>query len=201
MLKNIRTTAWVLVFLLAGYLGYSFSVDRTSRGNTTNVAGTVDIGGPFSIPSTDGEPLSDRDLLGRPWMLFFGFTYCPDVCPTTLAEMSNWLAKLGDKAKDMKAVFVTVDPERDTIEVLSDYISSFDKRIVALRPSSNELATMASNYKIYYKKVPNENGDDYTMDHSAAVFLFDRRGRFVSTVDYHEDPATAVKKLERLLTR
>ena len=136
-----------------------------------------------------------------PGMLFFGFTYCPDVCPTTLVEMSNWLAKLGDRAKDMRAVFVTVDPARDTIEVLNDYISSFDKRIVALRPSSNELATMASNYKIYYKNVPNETGDDYSMDHSAAIFLFDRQGRFVSTVDYHEDPETAVKKLERLLTR
>lgn len=200
MIRKIRIVLWLLVGVLGSYVGYyTFTEPGYKRASTSDKV--AEIGGPFSIASTKGGRLTNEDLLGKPWMLFFGFTYCPDVCPTTLLEMTQWLKELGDKSKDLQAVFVTVDPERDNIEHLTEYMSSFDKRIIGLSPTIDELAKLAKDYKIYYKKVPNDDGDDYSMDHSSAVLLFDRNGQFRSTVDYHEDPKTAVKKLDLLQRR
>jgi protein SCO1/2 len=130
--------------------------------------------------------------------VFFGFTHCPEVCPTTLNDLTLAFNALGDKARDLRAVFVTVDPQRDTPEVLKDYLQSFDARILALTGSADDIAKMAKLYRVYYAKQPTSDGS-YTMDHTSLVYLMNADGRFVGTLDFHEDPNVRVKKLEKLV--
>ncbi len=145
-----------------------------------------------------GQQVTEKTFADKAWLLFVGFTHCPEICPTTLAEMSAWLQELGGDADKVQGLLVTVDPERDTVELLREYMSSFDSRIVALRPEPAELPRFAENYKIVYRKTPMEGGG-YTMDHTAAVLLFDRRGLFSGTIDFHEDRAIALEKIRRTL--
>ena len=130
--------------------------------------------------------------------MFFGFTHCPEVCPTTLYDMSNSMAGLGDAAKDFRVFFITVDPERDTLATMKDYVSNFDPRIEALVPTADQLKQLASEFRVYYAKVPTSDGS-YTMDHTASVFLFGRDGRFAGTLAYDEAADTKQAKLKRLL--
>lgn len=157
----------------------------------------VPIGGPFELIAEDGSKLTDRDLVGRPFAIYFGFTYCPDVCPTSMLEMSGLLADLGGRATDFRVYFVSVDPERDTPEALRAYTDSFDPRIVGLTGSPAAIASIAAAYRVFYRKVP--AGTSYTMDHTATVYLMDARGRFFGTIAYQEPKASALAKLQRLL--
>lgn len=156
------------------------------------------IGGPFVLTDTDGKPFDSVSLAGKPFAVFFGFTHCPEVCPTTLNDLTLAFNELGDKANELRAVFVTVDPERDTPQALKDYLQSFDARILALTGSADEIAKVAKLYRVYYAKQPTSDGS-YTMDHTALVYLMNRDGKFVGTLDFHEDPDVRVKKLEKLL--
>ncbi|MDH6233450.1 protein SCO1/2 [Mesorhizobium soli] len=158
----------------------------------------VDIGGPFKLTTQDGKPLSNEDLKGSPFAVFFGFTHCPEVCPTTLWEMSEALKALGDKADKLKVLFVSVDPERDTPEFMSSYLKSFDPRIIGLTGSQEAIASVGKAYRAYWKKVPTDGGD-YTMDHTASVYLMDAEGRFSGVISYQEDPKVRLAKLERLV--
>ena len=148
-------------------------------GGLRNVAAPAAIGGPFQLIDENGQPFSDKKLLGKSFLVFFGFTHCPDVCPTTLFEISEIMRKLGSDADRTEAVFITVDPERDTPAAIKDYLSSFDHHIHGLSGDADALAKVARAYRVYYKKVPLE-GSDYTMDHTAIVYLMDKDGRFVS---------------------
>ena len=174
--------------------------DRGMGSDSAPTAAPVIVGGPFSMVSQDGIEVTEKTYAGKVWLMFVGFTYCPDICPTTLAEMSSWLQALGAEADDVQGFLVTVDPERDTVDVLKRYISSFDRRIAALRPEPEELAKFAQAYRITYKKVPTGD-DDYTMDHTAGVLLFDRSGRFSGTIDLHESKDIALQKIRRLIAR
>ena len=158
----------------------------------------LDIGGPFALASARGGTVDSATLAGTPYAVFFGFTHCPEVCPTTLYEMSNNLAALGDAAKDFRVFFITVDPARDTVEAMKDYVSNFDPRIEALVPSEEQLKQLASDFRVYYSRVPSSDGG-YTMDHTATIFLFDRRGRFAGTLAYDESAENRQAKLKRLL--
>lgn len=159
---------------------------------------SIEIGGPFRLSSSRGGVVDSKDLVGKPYALFFGFTHCPEVCPTTLYEMSSALAPLGDAARDFRIFFVTVDPERDTAAVLKDYLANFDPRVEGLVPDSADLPRLASDFRVYYARQPTSDGS-YTMDHTASVFLFDAAGRFAGTIAYGEDPAMRSAKLRRLL--
>lgn len=174
--------------------------DRGMGSDSAPTAAPVAIGGPFSMVSQDGVAVTEKTYAGKVRLMFVGFTYCPDICPTTLAEMSSWLQALGAEADDVQGFLVTVDPERDTVDVLKRYISSFDRRIAALRPEPEELAKFAQAYRITYRKVPTGD-DDYTMDHTAGVLLFDRGGRFSGTIDLHESKDIALQKIRRLIAR
>jgi protein SCO1/2 len=154
------------------------------------------IGGPFRLTTMDGKPISDADFKGEPTLLFFGYTHCPDVCPTTLFEMSEILRKLGPDKK-VNALFVTVDPERDTPAVMKDYLSSFDKRIVGLTGDRAPLNVMLKEYRVYSKKVPGD-GDDYSMDHSSIVYLMDKQMRFVNALNTAE-PEKAQAQIAKYL--
>lgn len=156
------------------------------------------VGGPFSLMDVDGRTVTDRDLLGKPTLIYFGFTYCPEICPTTLTDIGHWLEMLGPEAARLNVVFITVDPQRDTAPQLKRYLSNFDPRIRGLTGSPEAIAATAKAYRIYYSKVPLEGGE-YTVDHSTAVYLFDRRGEFVGPIGYGSSPDQALERLKAVL--
>jgi len=155
------------------------------------------IGGPFRLVAQDGRTVTEQDFRGKPTLVFFGFTHCPDVCPTTLFEVSEVFSRLGPDKK-IAAAFITVDPERDTPAILKDYLSNFDPRIMALTGDRPAIEAAMRAYRVYSRKVPGENGD-YTMDHSAVVYLMDSRGRFVNAVNLQQKPEAVAKELARYL--
>lgn len=161
-------------------------------------AGKVPIGGPFKLTSHEGKPFTQDNLKGKPFVVFFGFTHCPEVCPTTLYDLTQDMTALGKDADRLQAVFITVDPARDTPELMKTYLSSFDPRIVGLSGTEEEIAAAARAYKIYYRKVPTE-GQDYTMDHSATLFLMDSKGEFYGTSNFQESEETRRAKLRQLI--
>jgi protein SCO1 len=156
------------------------------------------VGGPFHLEDQTGKPFTDQDMKGRPFLVFFGYTHCPDVCPTTLLEISDVMKALGKDADRTGALFVTVDPERDSPAVLKDYLSNFDPHLRALTgdPAAVEAALKA--YRVYAAKIPLKDGD-YTMDHTAAVYLMDKDGRFVSTFNLKQSPEAAASQLRGYL--
>ena len=156
------------------------------------------IGGPFKLTDQNGRPVSDQDLKGYPFLVFFGFTHCPDVCPTTLFEVSEILRSLGSDADRTRALFITVDPERDTPAAMKDYLSSFDPHLAGLTGDAAAIAAVAKAYRVYYKKVPLDQGD-YTMDHTAIVYLMDKDGRFVAPFNLKRTTEAAVADLRRYL--
>ena len=150
----------------------------------------------FSLTDHEGNPVGPATLIGRPSMVFFGFTYCPDVCPTTLSDISGWLDELAADADRMNTVFITVDPARDTAEAMAEYVGYFHPTIRGWTGSEPEIANVTAGFRVQYERVAVEGGD-YTMNHTASVFLFDATGRFVSTIDYHEPREIAVPKIRR----
>lgn len=156
------------------------------------------VGGPFQLEDQNGKPFSDKDMKGRPYLVFFGFTHCPDVCPTTLFDMSQVLRKLGSDADRTGAVFITVDPDRDTPAVIKDYLSNFDPHLRGLTGSDAAVEKAIKAYRVYAKKVPLDNGD-YTMDHTAVVYLMDKDGHFVAPFDLKRTPEAAANDLRRYM--
>lgn len=145
-----------------------------------------------------GQTVRPSDWIGRPALVFFGFTWCPDVCPTTLSDISGWLEELGTEADRLTVALISVDPERDTPEVLESYLANFDPRIIGLVGPADQITRVAADFRVTYRKVPRDDGD-YTMDHTAGVFLFYADGRFASIIDFHEDRRFAVPKIRRIL--
>lgn len=157
----------------------------------------ADIGrGDYELVSTDGSVFTEAALVGAPSAVFFGFTHCPDVCPTTLGDISAWQEDLGG-AEALKVYFVTVDPARDTADILGDYVG-WVPGVAGVTGSEEEMGKALASFKVFVQKVPTED-DDYTMDHSASVLLFDKDGRFVETIRYQEDHDVAVGQLRNLL--
>jgi protein SCO1/2 len=152
------------------------------------------IGGPFQLTDQDGQTMTEQDLKGRPSLVFFGFTHCPDICPTTLFDISEVMRALGPDADRTRAVFITVDPERDTQAVLKDYLSSFDPHVSGLTGDLPEITAVAKEYRAYFKKVPLDGGG-YTMDHTAITYLMDKEGRFVSPFNLKRTPQVAAADL------
>ena len=171
--------------------------------NTSNVAGEEKlvsaIGGPFTMVDDTGKTVTEADFADKPTAMFFGFTRCPDVCPTTLFELAGLMEKLGPEADKLNYVFVSVDPERDTPEIMHDYIASFDERIVGLTGTKEQMAKMAKVYRVYYQRIPTDDG--YTMDHTATFYLMDRDNQLAGTLDYHESSDVALQKLKNLIAK
>jgi protein SCO1 len=163
------------------------------------VAATAPIGGPFTLVDDTGATVTERTIAGKPYVLYFGYTFCPDVCPTTLLDLSRWIQKLGPDADRLNYVFVTVDPERDTVQSMHAYLSSFDKRIRGYTGTPAEIAQIAKEYRVYYKKVPTEDGG-YTVDHSAIIYLMGPDSKLVTVIPYQEDDASAISTLRNLAT-
>lgn len=181
-----------IAFLMAAAIGWmTFEWYRTTYGGEA-------FGEPFALVDNKGQAITEQAFRGHPSAVFFGFTHCPEVCPTTLAEMDGWLKSLGDEGKDIRAYFVTVDPERDTAAVMDSYVSNVSTRITGITGEPAKVESMVKSFKIFYRKVPTDNGD-YTMDHTASVLLLKRNGDFFGTIAYEENPDTALQKLRRLV--
>ena len=167
-------------------------------GGLRHVTAPAAIGGPFQLTDQSGQTVTDKSMQGRPSLIFFGFTHCPDVCPTTLFEISEVLKAMGKDADRVNAYYISVDPERDTQAAMKEYLSSFDPRLKGLTGNTEEIAKVLSEYRVYAKKVPLKDGD-YTMDHTALVYLMDRNGKFVSPFNMNRKPEDAASDLEHYL--
>lgn len=175
------------LFAVLGLLGGMRSGPQSSK-----------IGGPFELTDQSGQTVTDKSLQGRPSLIFFGFTHCPDVCPTSLFEMSEVLRALGPDAGKVNAYFISVDPERDTGDVMKTYLQSFDPHLKGLTGSRAEIDKVAAEYRVYAKKVPLKDGD-YTMDHTAVVYLMDRDGNFIAPFNLKQSPQAAAAELKGYL--
>lgn len=196
-MRTVRIVLWALVLILGAGFGYLF----LSRSPQLEEAA---FGVPFTLVAQDGQPVTEKVLQGKPTALFFGFTHCPDVCPTTLFEMDNWLKSVDPDGTKLQAFFVTVDPERDTPALMKEYVSNVSSRITGLSGDPVKVMDMVKGYRVYAKKVPIDPAKpegDYVMDHTASVFLLDDKGRFAGTIAYQEDPKVAETKLKNLITR
>ncbi|MGE5157281.1 MAG: SCO family protein [Gemmatimonas sp.] len=167
-------------------------------GGVRGVATPAAIGGPFQLTDQTGATVTEKSLQGRPSLIFFGYTHCPDVCPTTLFDLSEVLRAMGKDADRVNAYFISVDPERDTVAAMKDYLSSFDPHLRGLTGNPQAVAKVASEYRVYAKKVPLKDGD-YTMDHTALVYLMDRNGKFVAPFNLKQTPQQAAADLKRYL--
>ena len=189
--KKLLLPIAILVLGLVSLIGAAFFILRDTGSKNPAAA----VGGPFSMIDHHGARVSEANYRGGPMIVFFGFTHCPDVCPTTLFEMSEVL-RLFPKERKVAALFVTVDPERDTAEKLKDYLSSFDARIFGLTGPRADVDAMLKTFRVYARKVPQEGGE-YTMDHTAIVYLMDKQGRFVNALNMQQPPAQIAREIQR----
>lgn len=188
MMRSILVGIIVLMVGAVGLLTFDWY-------RSQNAAGAY--GDPFVLVDQNGQEITEAAFRGSPSAVFFGFTHCPEVCPTTLFELDGWLKTLGEEASDINAFLVTVDPERDTPEVLGNYVGNVSDRITAITGDPDKVHAMIRSFGIYWKKVELE-GQDYTMDHTASILLLDRTGDLFGTIAYQENPDTAMAKLKRL---
>ena len=186
--RAIFAILFVLIAASVGWVTYTW-IDRSKD--------EAPYGAPFQMTDMNGQPITEAAFLGHPSAVFFGFTHCPEVCPTTLFEMKGWFDKLGDEGKDIKAYFISVDPARDTPQLLKDYVSNVTDRVTGITGTEESIAALAKAWGVYYKKV-DTSGGDYTMDHTALVFLLDSKARFHGTIAYGEKPENALEKMKRL---
>jgi protein SCO1/2 len=190
-----RRNLFPFVMLALCAFGVGVTIFAISPGRT-GLPGAA-IGGPFTLTAQDGRSISDKDLRGHPFLVFFGYTHCPDTCPTSLFEISEVLKVLGSD-KDIKVLFVTVDPERDTPAAMGDYLSSFDPRFIGLSGSPEATAAIEKAYRVYTRKVSGQNGE-YSMDHTAIIYLMDKEGRFINAFNIDRPPQIAAQELAKYL--
>ncbi len=178
----------VLMVAVSGFMIFSF-YNQKGSGKA--------FGTDFALVDQKGQPITQAAFRGQPSAVFFGFTHCPEVCPTTLFELDGWLKKLGDDGKNIRAYFVSVDPERDTPAIMNTYVGNVSDRITGITGEPEKVHAMAKGFGIFWRKVETEGGD-YTMDHTASVLLLDSSGDFAGTIAYGENPDAALEKLKRL---
>jgi protein SCO1/2 len=194
-------TARILLALgafVAGLVLFSAVIFIVTGRTPAPIAMTSAVGGPFKLTDQNGKTITDADMKGHAFLVFFGFTHCPDVCPTTLFDVSEVFRSLGPDGKDVRALFITVDPERDTPAVMKDYLSSFDPRIVGVTGDDASIKAAEKAYRVYAKKVPLDGGG-YTMDHTAIVYLMNKDGHFVAPFSLKRRPEESAADLKRYL--
>jgi protein SCO1 len=187
-----------LLVVAAGVL-LALAVREPPRGGAAGTALASAIGGPFHLVDQNGKAVSDADLKGKWQLIFFGYTHCPDACPTALNEIALALDQLGEKRGEVAVVFITVDPERDTPEVMKSYVQSFDAPIIALTGSADAVAQAAKAYRVYYAKHPRGDGD-YDMDHSAVIYVMNPEGRFTATFTPDSTADAIAQRLQKLIS-
>jgi protein SCO1/2 len=198
-----RSRLLLAAAMLAGFaiLGagalVALELHETPHGVANALLGSA-IGGPFKLVDQNGRTVTSADLEGKWLLVYFGYTHCPDACPTALNNIALALSDLGAEKKEVRPVFITVDPERDTSRALKDYVSAFDAPILALTGSAADIAQAASAYRVYYAKHP-EAGGDYSMDHSSIIYVMDPKGRFTASFTGEDPPEQIAARLKKLL--
>lgn len=194
---GLKTGIWAalaaLFLLSVGFLGWQYAVQGTDKSLTAGMK----LGTDFTLVDHNGNTITQAAFAGRPTLVFFGFTRCPEVCPTTLYEMAGWFEALGEQGRNLQAFFISVDPERDTPEIMKSYAEALTDRVTGITGDPDEIAKVIAAWHVYAAKIPTDDGD-YTMDHTASVFLMDKNGVFKGTIAYGESPETAIAKLKRL---
>jgi protein SCO1/2 len=193
------TALAISAVLLAGGLWY-LSLQLSNR-RAEVVSGAPSIGGPFTLINAEGKSVTDRDFLGRYMLIYFGYTFCPDVCPTTLAKMSAALDQLGERGNRVQALFITIDPKRDTPGLIGQYTKAFSPRLIGLTGTAEQVATAEKEYRVYAAEHRTGAGsNDYTMDHSGIVYLMGPDGRFVAVIRADDDAGTVASDIAKHLS-
>lgn len=178
----------------------AYALMSTPQGQRST--GEALVGGPFAMVKHTGETVTEKSFSGKPMLLFFGYTFCPDVCPTELQVMAEALRQMGDKGSDIQPIFVTIDPARDTPAVMASYVAAFGEQFVGLTGSSEQVKQIATAYRVFYQKVDNKDTPDaYLMDHSSIIYLMDSEGKFLKHFTYSTDAAALAKGIATALGR
>jgi len=196
-MRSLRIVLWVLVAIAAAVFAYVMLKPVPTAQPQDEAFSLASFGGPFTLTGSDGKPFTSSALSGKPYGIFFGFTHCPDVCPTTLARMVKLRNKLGAGARPFEIVFVTVDPERDGPAEVGKYAELFNSSVIGLTGTPAQISQVKKQFGIYSRKVPDQSGS-YSVDHTATVLLFDRNGRFTGTIAPEESDTAALAKLKRI---
>ncbi len=204
-LRVIRTLSYALVLLLAAGVGAAFWL-RPQPGMEQRLGGVavppgVAIGGPFRLTDHNGQRVTEASYRGRLMLIFFGFTHCPDICPTELQSMAEVLERLGPAAERVAPLFISIDPERDGPEELARYLALFDDRIIGLTGTAEEIASVARAFRVYYAKVHPPDASTYTMDHSSFTYLLDGEGRFLALFRHGTPPEEMAQAIRSHLGR
>lgn len=195
---TLRIFQLVLWLFVLGVVAYMVLPRFLTPAATAQLTPGVRLTAPFQLVDQDGQPVTEKAFTGKAGAWFYGFTTCPDVCPTALAELATLLKELGPEAAKLNAVFVTVDPERDTPAVMKPYVEFFDARIIGLTGDLASIAAMAKSRFVYFAKLPRDDGG-YDVQHSAGILLTNASGEFVGTLDPEEPIAVKLGKLQKLL--
>jgi cytochrome oxidase Cu insertion factor (SCO1/SenC/PrrC family) len=200
-LRLVRRIAIGLAAIILVAVVAVIAEQRLTDTPRTGTAPEVKIGGPFTLTDHTGRPVTEKDFQGKAMLIFFGYTYCPDVCPTSLTEISAAMDKLGPLADKVVPILVSIDPERDTPEVLKDYVAHFHPSIVGLTGTPEQIKQTAKVYRVYYAKVPDKGGDKdaYLMDHSSVIYLMGPNGKFLAHFSTQTDAETMAAKIKSLL--
>jgi protein SCO1/2 len=193
-MKKSTLALLAAAFLLSSALAVGIVLMRTPNPGPYIVTGKPLIGGPFTLTDHTGKRVTEKDFLGKLSLVFFGYTYCPDVCPAELQVMSAAIDELGANKKKVTPIFITIDPERDTVEQMNSYVSNFHEQLIGLTGTLQEIKAVTSAYKIYYKKVADDpSSTDYVMDHSSIVYLMSPKGEYLTHFSY----GTGVDKMAK----
>ena len=196
-MRSLRIVLWVLVAIAAAVFAYVMLKPVPTAQPQDEAFSLASFGGPFTLTGSDGKPFTSSALSGKPYGIFFGFTHCPDVCPTTLARMVKLRNALSAGDRPFEIVFVTVDPERDGPAEVGKYAELFNSSVIGLTGTPAQISQVKKQFGIYSRKVPDQSGS-YSVDHTATVLLFDRNGRFTGTIAPEESDTAALAKLKRI---
>jgi protein SCO1 len=196
--RYLLVAAVLAALIVLGTGGYLALMLRENPRGAAGTALASAIGGPFQLVDQNGQTVTDGDLKGKWSLIYFGYTHCPDACPTALNDISIALSELGSKRDAVRPVFITVDPERDTPEALKTYVTAFDAPILALTGTPDQVAKAAKGYRVYYAKHP-EPGGDYSMDHSSVIYVMDPEGRFTASFTQENSPEQMADRLKKLV--
>lgn len=198
-LVRTRILLWAAVLIALAGLAYLVTrPDPLLDNSKSTQLPLTSIGGPFTLVGADGRPFSSTSLNGRPFVIFFGFTHCPDICPTTLARLAKLRRVLGKGDDAFRILFVTVDPERDGPTEVGTYAKAFDAPVIGLTGTPAQIDQVKRQYAVFSAKVP-QSGGGYSVDHTASVFLMDRAGKFVATLTPEENETVALEKIKRIV--
>ncbi len=190
----------ILSVLVIGSAIIGITTYQLTQNNQTNLStsGKSLIGGPFTLTNQDGKTVTEKDFLGKYTLIYFGYTYCPDVCPTELQVITSALEKLGDDAKKIQPVFVSIDPDRDTPQLMKDYVSNFYPGMIGLTGTKEQIAAIAKEYRVYYSKAVEKDADpdSYSMDHSSIIYLMGPKGQFLKHFPYGTSPEKLAKGIK-----